>query len=597
MADIIVFHHGDDRAAAELFAEAIGKLGFEPPAGYDEIDFEADAAQISHALDLSVVGVVLWSESSIASPSFQGLAALVASKGRLFSVRGPVARPPLEFDDPPSFMLSGWTGDLKHPGLVALANTLSSRYGVRRHWAATAMQTKPQEAAPAKAAPWQRPQAEPKAAAKAPPAAAAKPATPSARFAPLPAGADPREEPVFRSWKKPVPAPKPAAPVEIPAEILEAVAAQKESKAKPAAPKPEAAPAAPAEEPVFKFMQSVRRKPKGEAEEKPARRAAPAAKSVSFTPAKPVKPKAEPAAAPVAPAAPAPADEADIPAAFKAQAKPIIFPPTPEPAPTAPAQAVDWSAAADAFAAAPAEAAPLFVDNPAPAADAASAMVPDIVVVTAPAAPVETAAARKSGAGGVAVAAMTGGGAFAGALAGVASAYLGNHAVIAPTLTAHESTLDETTSPRVGALLGLDAQASEARDATGFTTSLPAESTPAPAVTRAAPPPAAAAPAVQRVGRSMQEHPPTERTRLPHVETDDEALTRALNMHLLTPTALQAYPAEAATAKPDKPVAGFVLPTPEAAAASAEKAQASGRDGALQSFAPQAKLLLDEDTL
>jgi hypothetical protein len=632
MADILVFHHGDDRAAAEMLADALGKLGFEPPAGYDDADFIAAPQAVSAAIDLSVAGIVLWSATSVASHAFYSLAELVSAKGRLLSVCGPATRPPLDFDDPPAHELIEWDGaDLKHPGVVALSHTLTSRYGVRRHWAAAAMQAKAQQAQEPAKMPWLKTVA--KAVEAAAPAAVAKPPAPVPAPAPAaaaakppahkfsPAEADPREEPVFRSWKKPV-APAPG-PVEIPAEILEAVAAQQARAALPE-PEPIAEPADPLEQPVFKFMKSARRNANAKA--KPALAAAkvetpkleaPKAEAHKAEAAKAEAPKREvgkgfrqakaeelEAFAASRRSAPAPALESELPAGFKSH-QPIVFPPSAEPAakpePSAPVMApqIDWAVAARAFAAPPA---PLFVAEPnAPAAPriaeqrlaeqrAAEPRAAEPIIAAsappadAPAEPAPFDPLRRSGA--AAIAAMTGGGAFAGALAGVASAFLANQGFMqtAATETPHEAKVDET-SPTVGSLLGLDAQARDARDASGFTT-LPA---------RAAP--ARATPAVQRVSHTLETDAASPSTQLPPA-LDDEALTRALNIHMLAPAALQAFPADEAGAKADKLIIDFsALPGP--AAPEAEMGAPAGEPasaGAVLSAAPQAETL-DEEAL
>jgi YD repeat-containing protein len=126
MTDVFISYANQDRARAQMLAEALQECGLavwwdrEIVAGqtYDEV--------IEHELDTAKSVVVLWSNHSIVSEWVKNEAAEAVQRGTLVPARIDAVKVPLEFRRKQTVDLIDWNGDPKHTGLLALCRGISA---------------------------------------------------------------------------------------------------------------------------------------------------------------------------------------------------------------------------------------------------------------------------------------------------------------------------------------------------------------------------------------------------------------------------------------------------------------------------------------
>ena len=126
MTDVFISYANEDRARAQILAQALEACGFSVwwdrkiVAGqtYDEV--------IEHELDTAKSVVVLWSTHSVVSEWVKTEASEAVQRGTLVPARIDDVKAPLEFRRKQTGDLIDWNGDPKHTGFEALCRGVSA---------------------------------------------------------------------------------------------------------------------------------------------------------------------------------------------------------------------------------------------------------------------------------------------------------------------------------------------------------------------------------------------------------------------------------------------------------------------------------------
>lgn len=131
MADVFISYRRDDRAMVERLSSALRQLGFEVWWDFELLSGDSFRKVIRAVIDQCAVAVVLWSRRSTESSFVLDEANYAQRLGKLCPVRIDDVELPLGFGQLHAIDLSGWEGELSHPGFERLVKALEGRVGRR----------------------------------------------------------------------------------------------------------------------------------------------------------------------------------------------------------------------------------------------------------------------------------------------------------------------------------------------------------------------------------------------------------------------------------------------------------------------------------
>lgn len=129
MADVFISYKRDDRPVAERLANALRQLGFEVWWDFELLSGEDFRHVIRAVIDQCKSAVIVWSRASVQSSFVIDEASYALRLGRICPVRLDAVELPFGFGQRHVDDLSGWGGELSHPGFQRLVKAIEDRVG------------------------------------------------------------------------------------------------------------------------------------------------------------------------------------------------------------------------------------------------------------------------------------------------------------------------------------------------------------------------------------------------------------------------------------------------------------------------------------
>jgi hypothetical protein len=129
MADVFISYKREDRPMAERLSIALEQLGFDVWWDFELLSGQRYRRVIEEVMDKCAAAVVLWSALARESEFILDEAAYAKDQGKLCPARIDDCRLPLGFGNMHTDDLTGWSGELTHPGLSGLLRALEDKSG------------------------------------------------------------------------------------------------------------------------------------------------------------------------------------------------------------------------------------------------------------------------------------------------------------------------------------------------------------------------------------------------------------------------------------------------------------------------------------
>lgn len=129
MADIFISYKREDRQVAERLSIALESLGFEVWWDFGLLSGQRFRKVIEQVIDQCSAAIVLWSALARESEFVVDEASYAKEQGKLCPARIDECRLPMGFGQMHTDDLTGWDGELSHPGLQQLVAALEAKTG------------------------------------------------------------------------------------------------------------------------------------------------------------------------------------------------------------------------------------------------------------------------------------------------------------------------------------------------------------------------------------------------------------------------------------------------------------------------------------